>query len=85
MKPSPAAKLDFSKAKRSPYAAKLRAAKKQVTLRLDGAVLDYFRRVGDETNMPWQTLVNMYLRQCAAEKRRPSLEWHPLAKVAPGQ
>jgi uncharacterized protein (DUF4415 family) len=71
------ANYDFSKARRSPYAAKLKATKKQVTLRIDGAVLDYFRRLGEQTQMPWQSLVNMYLRQCAAEKRRPSLTWEP--------
>lgn len=73
MKPS----YDFSKGKKNPYAVKLKAAKKQITLRLDGPVLDYFRKLGQETSMPWQTLVNMYLRQCVAEKRRPSLTWQP--------
>jgi len=73
MKPN----YDFSKAKKNPYATKLKAAKKQITLRLDSPVLDYFRKLGQETHMPWQTLVNMYLRQCVAEKRRPSLTWQP--------
>lgn len=63
---------DFSKARRNPYAARL---KRQVTIRLDRATIDYFRGMADSTGIPYQTLINLYLRECASSKRRPSLEW----------
>ena len=63
---------DFSKAKRNPYAKKL---KRQVTIRLDEDVLGYFRELSDETEIPYQTLINLYLRECAKTRKRPSMRW----------
>ena len=57
---------DFSQARKNPYARKL---KKQVSIRLDDAVVDYFKHLGAKTEMPWQTLVNLYLRECANERK----------------
>ena len=54
---------DFSKGRRNPYAKRL---KKQVTIRLDEDTLAYFRSLSDETAIPYQTLINLYLRDCAA-------------------
>jgi uncharacterized protein (DUF4415 family) len=68
------AHYDFSKAKKNPYAKLLK--KKQVTLRLDEAVLSYFKELGLKKQLPWQTLVNLYLRSCADEKKEPHIEWH---------
>ena len=65
---------DFSQARKNPYARKL---KKQVTIRLDDAVLDYFKHLGAKTEMPWQTLVNLYLRECANERKELRLQWEP--------
>jgi uncharacterized protein (DUF4415 family) len=65
-------KYDFSKARRNPYAKRL---KKQLTIRLDEDTLAYFREVAEETGIPYQTLINLYLRECAAEKKRPSMSW----------
>jgi len=65
-------KYDFSKARRNPYAKRL---KKQLTIRLDEDTLAYFRQLADETEIPYQTLINFYLRECAQEKKRPSLRW----------
>ncbi len=63
---------DFSKGRRNPYARKL---KKQLTIRLDEPTLDYFRELAEETGIPYQTLINLYLRECATQKKRPSLKW----------
>lgn len=59
---------DFSQAVRNPYAKRL---KKQLTIRLDSETLDYFQALAQEMSLPYQTLMNMYLRECAAERRRP--------------
>ena len=65
---------DFSKAKRSPYAKRL---KQSVTMRLDKATLDYFKGLAEELDVPYQTLINHYLRDCARSGRRPSMHWRP--------
>lgn len=67
---------DFSRARRNPYAKRL---KKQITIRLDGPTIDYFKSLSDETGIPYQTLINLYLRDCAAKKRRLSMNWHASA------
>ena len=63
---------DFSSAGRNPYAKRL---KKQVTIRIDEPTLGYFRDLSDELGIPYQTLINLYLGDCARTGRRPSLEW----------
>lgn len=63
---------DFSKAKRNPYANRL---KKQITIRLDEDTLSYFRRLAEETEIPYQTLINLFLRECARTKKRPAMKW----------
>ena len=63
---------DFSKAKRNLYAPKL---KRSVTIRLDEATIDYFKALSAESEIPYQTLINLYLRECAATKRRLTMEW----------
>lgn len=63
---------DFSKAQRNPYAARL---KKQITIRLDVPTLDYFRSLSEELGIPYQTLINLYLQDCAAAGKRPSATW----------
>jgi uncharacterized protein (DUF4415 family) len=65
---------DFSKAKRSPYAKRL---KQSVTMRLDKATVDYFKGLAEELDVPYQTLINHYLRDCALAGRRPSMHWRP--------
>ncbi len=66
------AEYDFSKARKNPYAKRL---KKRVTIRLDVPTVDYFKRRAEETGIPYQTLINLYLRDCAASKRELKLEW----------
>jgi uncharacterized protein (DUF4415 family) len=65
---------DFSKARKNPYARRL---KKQVTLRLDATALDYFKQLGSENGIGYQTLINMYLKDCAAQRKRLKLDWQP--------
>jgi uncharacterized protein (DUF4415 family) len=68
---------DFSKSRKNPYAKQL---KRQVTIRLDSMAVDYFKQMGAELGMPYQNLINMFLRDCAAQKRRPVVNW-PETKV----
>ena len=65
---------DFSKMKgrRNPYAKKL---KKQVTLRLGTDVIDYFKTLAEESGVPYQNLINLYLRQCATSHKKLTLSW----------
>jgi uncharacterized protein (DUF4415 family) len=65
-------KYDFSKGRRNPYAKRL---KKQLTIRLDEDTLAYFRELAEEIGIPYQTLINLYLRECASEGKRPSMRW----------
>jgi len=63
---------DFSKAKKNPYASLL---KKQVTIRLDEGTVKYFKALATDAGIPYQTLINLYLRDCAASGRKLSMEW----------
>jgi uncharacterized protein (DUF4415 family) len=65
---------DFSKMKsrKNPYAGQL---KRQVTIRMGEDVIDYFKGLAEETGIPYQSLINLYLRDCMASKRRPDLGW----------
>ena len=60
------------KSRKNPYAKHL---KKQVTIRLGVDVIAYFKELAEETGIPYQNLINLYLRDCLASKRRPSLKW----------
>ncbi len=63
---------DFSQSVQNPYAKHL---KKQITIRLEADVVDYFKSLAVETGIPYQTLINLYLQDCAKSQRKPSLEW----------
>lgn len=65
---------DFSKSRKNPYAKHL---KRQITIRLDAAAVDYFKQMGVEMGIPYQNLINLFLRDCVTHKRRPMLEWAP--------
>ena len=65
---------DFSNATRNPYAARL---KRQVTIRLDEPTIAYFKQLAAETGVRYQTLINLYLRDCAASGRKLALTWTP--------
>jgi uncharacterized protein (DUF4415 family) len=63
---------DFSKSKPNPY---VRTVKRQITIRLDATTIDYFKELSKGSGIPYQNLINLYLRNCAAEKKRLKLDW----------
>lgn len=69
---------DFGNARGNPYASRL---KKPVTIRLDQATIAYFREMAADTGLPYQTMINLYLRDCASTGRKLSLHWKPLVKA----
>ena len=64
---------DFSKAVKNPYVRK--PAKTPVTIRLDATTVDYFKTLSEEANLPYQTLINSYLTDCAKRKLKPQIAW----------
>jgi predicted DNA binding CopG/RHH family protein len=65
---------DFSQAKKNPYAKRL---KRSITIRLDQTTVGYFKDLAAETELPYQSLINLYLRDCAASGRKLDLRWRP--------
>ncbi len=59
------------KPRRNPYVKKL---KKQVTINLNVETINYFKELSTETGIPYQTLINMYLTDCAKNKKRLKFE-----------
>ena len=66
------AEYDLSKSRKNPYAKQL---KRQITIRLDITAVTYFKQLAEELGMPYQNLINLFLRDCALNKRRPNIEW----------
>ena len=64
--------LSKMKSRKNPYAAKL---KKSVTMRLSEDVVAYFKNMADEANLPYQSLINLYLRDCLANSRKVQINW----------
>ena len=65
-------RYDFSNSVQNPYVRKL---KRQVTIRLDTDTIEYFKGLAGSSGIPYQNLINLYLRDCAAEKKRLKLDW----------
>ena len=63
---------DFSKSRKNPYATQL---KKQITIRLDQESIRYFKAVSQDVGIPYQSLINLYLRDCATSHRKLNLQW----------
>jgi len=63
---------DFSKAKRNPYA---KALKKQITIRVEEPTIEYFQDMAEEVGMPYQSLINFYLRDCAQTGKKLNFNW----------
>lgn len=63
---------DFSKARKNPYASQL---KKQITIRIDEDSITYFKNISDSVGIPYQSLINLYLRDCASSNRKLNLQW----------
>jgi uncharacterized protein (DUF4415 family) len=68
------AEYDFSrmKSRKSPYVSKF---KKQVTIRMGDDVIFYFKAMAEETGIPYQSLINLYLRDCVAKNRKVDIKW----------
>ncbi len=64
--------LSKMKARKNPYASKL---KKPVTMRLSEDVIEYFKQMAEEAGVPYQSLINLYLRDCVAQHRKIDIVW----------
>ena len=58
--------------RKNPYVKKL---KQQVTINLNTETVAYFKDLAEQTSIPYQTLINLYLADCVANKRQPSVSW----------
>ena len=63
---------DFSEARKNPYADRV---KQQITINLNQSTIQYFKDLAEETGLPYQTLINLYLTECADKKRKPEISW----------
>lgn len=64
--------FDFSKAVKNPY---IKALKKTITINLDENVVDYFKKESDSVGVPYQTLINLYLKDCMIKERHLEMTW----------
>ena len=69
----------FSKSIKNPYTKKL---KRQITIRIENATIEYFQQLAAETDIPYQKLINLFLKNCAQSKMKPSLKWKAFAARA---
>jgi len=60
------------KGKKNPYIKKL---KKQITIRLDEEIIEYFKKLSMETEIEYQKLINMYLKECTVSGKKPEIKW----------
>lgn len=68
---------DFSDSVANPYVKKV---KKRITIRLDEDVVNYFKSLSDKSGVPYQNLINLYLKDCADKNKELNVEWKPLSK-----
>ena len=66
------AEYNFTDAKKNPYAKKL---KKQITINIDSDTIDYFKEESDRSGIRYQTLINLYLADCAMQKKQLQISW----------
>jgi uncharacterized protein (DUF4415 family) len=64
--------LSRSKGRKNPHASQL---KKQIAIRIGVDIIDYFKALATETGVPYQNLIDLYLRDCVVRGRRPSFKW----------
>ena len=64
--------LSKMKSRKNPYTSKL---KKSVTIRLSEDVIDYFKAMAEDSGVPYQSLINLYLRDCATQHRKVDISW----------
>lgn len=65
--------FDIMKGRKNPYAKHL---KQQVTIRIRVDIIDYFKKLAEETGIPYQNLINLYLRDCVQSNRKLSFTWN---------
>jgi predicted DNA binding CopG/RHH family protein len=70
---------DFSKSIKNPYIKKL---KKQITIRVENDTIEYFKKIAADSDIPYQKLINLFLRDCAENHKRPEIAWKPHRKKA---
>ncbi len=63
---------DFDKSVKNPYINHL---KKSITIRLDTDTINYFKALSKDSGIPYQTLINYFLSQCAKDKKKPEVVW----------
>ena len=63
---------DFSKSIKNPYSKRL---KQQISIRIERETIKYFKSLAGETDVPYQNLINLYLRDCAQSRRKPQFKW----------
>ncbi len=63
---------NFSKSIKNPYTKKL---KKQISIRIEKETIEYFKRLALDIDIPYQNLMNLYLRECAETKKKPNVHW----------
>ena len=63
---------DFSKSRKNPYVSQL---KKQITIRLDEDAIAYFKGISEVVGIPYQSLINLDLRDCASSQRKLNINW----------
>lgn len=63
---------DFSESIKNPYTKKL---KKQITIRIEADTIMYFKKIAAEMDIPYQNLINLYLRDCALKNRKLAMKW----------
>ena len=66
---------DFSNSTKNPYTKKI---KKQITIRIENDTIEYFKKLAAETDIPYQKLINLFLRDCANKQMKPSISWGSL-------
>ncbi|MCH7613671.1 MAG: antitoxin [Candidatus Marinimicrobia bacterium] len=63
---------DFSQAQNNPY---VKSLKRQITIRIEIETIDYFKKLSEDSGVPYQNLINLYLRDCVISHRKLSLKW----------
>jgi len=63
---------DFSTSRKNRYS---KALKKQITIRIEEDTIEYFKRLSAESGIPYQNLINLFLRECAQSRKRPQFTW----------
>lgn len=63
---------DFSKSTKNPYVRKL---KKQISIRIENDTVEYFKKLASRIDIPYQNLMNIYLKECAEKNKKPNIHW----------